>query len=75
MPPLNGKDLLADTFYTTFILRLALNGRRQIVQGELIDVAAETTQRFRNWNGLIRTLSNCCKAQSEQTDDTRSPRG
>ena len=74
MPAINGKDLLADTLYTTFILRLVLNSRRQIVHGELIDVAAETTQRFTNWNGLIRTLSKRCKAQSEQTDDSRSRR-
>ncbi len=74
MSPVNRKELLSNALYTTYILRLVLNGRQQVVQGELIDVATETTQRFKNWNGLIRTLSNRCKAQPAQTDDIGSHR-
>lgn len=74
MSPVNGNEQLADTRYTTFILRLVLNDRGQIVRGELIDVASSQAQRFKNWNGLIRTLSNRCKEQSEQTDDIGSRR-
>ena len=74
MSPVDANEHLADTRNITFILRLVLNDRGQIMHGELVDVALPQTQRFKDWNELIQALSKHCKAPSTQAAETKSPR-
>ena len=48
-------------------LRVVVNEHHQIVQGELIDTASSQTARFRNWHGLVQTLSSWLKSQPPPT--------
>jgi hypothetical protein len=61
-------EQLSDTPYRTVVLRVVVNDRRQIVQGELIDTASTQTTRFKNWRGLIQALSHWLKNQPPPTD-------
>jgi hypothetical protein len=72
--PIDEDKHLADTRVKTFILRLVLNKRGQVIHGELVDVTSAQTKRFKNWNELIRALSNHCKARSERADEIAARR-
>ena len=54
---------LSDTQYRIVVVRVAVNDRHQIVQGELIDAVSTKTIRFKTWRGLILALSRWLKNQ------------
>ena len=64
LQPVTGNNHLADTSYTTIILRIVLNKQGHIVYGELVDVVSSQTKRFKTWNELIRALSKRLKVAS-----------
>lgn len=47
---------LADRRYVTVIVRLMVDARGRLVQGEIVDATATSHGRFVGWRGLIRTL-------------------
>ena len=59
---------LSDIQYRTVVVRVAMNDRRQIVLGELIDTASTQTTRFKTWRGLIQALSHWLKNQPAPAD-------
>lgn len=59
---------LSNTHYATVVLRVVVNERSQIVQGELIDTATAQTTHFKNWRGLIQALSRWSKSQPAPAD-------
>ncbi len=69
--PAHGSEHLSDELYRTVVVRVRVNSRSQIIQGELIDTTSTTTTRFRNWQGLMTALSAWLKQSSSPAD--RSP--
>jgi len=63
---------LSDIQYRTVVVRVAVNDRHQIVQGELIDAVSTQTFRFKNWRGLIQTLSLWLKSQPPDNASLKS---
>ncbi len=49
-------ERLTDVHLVTLVLRLALDNQGQVVSGELVDTESTVTRRFRDKNGLIRTV-------------------
>lgn len=68
LQPIIGNNHLADTSYTTIIVRVVLNDHGQIIHGELVDVESPQAKRFKNWSGLIRALSQCLKTRTKLGD-------
>ena len=54
---------LSDGHYATVVLRVVVNERSQIIQGELIDTITAQTIHFKHWRGLIQALSHWSKSQ------------
>jgi len=49
-------ERLSDKFQVTVVLRLLLGQRRQLEQGELVDLEGTTRGRFKDWRGLTKAL-------------------
>jgi hypothetical protein len=58
----NGEQL-GEKRHATVILRLLLDRRGALVQGELVDVEATVLARFIGWRGMIEALERWVKAQ------------
>jgi hypothetical protein len=52
-PPMS--ERLLDLRPVTLILRLLVDRRGRLVQGEVVDVEARPRGRFVGWRGLVRT--------------------
>jgi hypothetical protein len=63
--PADDIERLADAHFVTFVLRLTLDNRGEIMNGELVDAESNTTQRFQSMQGLIRTLLASLKARQD----------
>jgi len=63
---------LSDIQYRTVVVRVALNDRHQIVQGELIDAVSTQPIRFKTWRGLIQALSGWLKNQPSDNAPLKS---
>ncbi len=52
----SNENKLAEKRYATLILRLLLDRRGALIQGELVDVAGGQPARFVGWRGLLHAL-------------------
>ena len=61
MSPPAPKDQLAEQRYVVVILRLLVDRRQKLIQGEVITTPNPTRRRFLGWRGLeraVRTVLN-----------------
>ena len=65
-------EQLSDIQYRTVVVRVAVNDRHQIVQGELIDAVSTQTVHFKTWRGLIQALSRWLKNQPPDSAPLKS---
>jgi hypothetical protein len=56
---------LADRRYATVVLRLQLDRRGRLIQGEMVDTAGEHRQRFVGWRGLTRSVRDWLQRQEQ----------
>lgn len=68
-PSSRSSEHLSGKEYVTLVLRVVVNDRRQIVQGELIDAVSTQTIHFRKWRGLLRAISGWLKNRSARSAD------
>jgi hypothetical protein len=57
---------LAEKRYLTVIVRLVVDKRGQVVQGEVVDLQARLLGRFAGWRGLTRTMRAWLARQEDQ---------
>ncbi len=72
MPTHHTANKLTEMRYVALILRLVLDSRGRLVQGELVDASAAPLGRFVGWRGLSRLLRSWLASQ-EQDAPTRTP--
>jgi hypothetical protein len=64
-----GGELLADKLYVTVILRLLLGHKGRLEQGEVVDLDGNSQGRFKDWNGLTRTLRSWIASREQNHRD------
>jgi hypothetical protein len=57
---------LAEKRYLTVILRLVVDQRGQLVQGEVVDLQARILGRFAGWKGLTCTVRAWLETQASR---------
>jgi len=50
------EEQISDKQYTTVVLQLLVDSRRQSVQGQAVAVGSHGVVRFRGWRGLARAV-------------------
>jgi hypothetical protein len=71
MPPPARDEALADQHYVTLILRLMLDRRGQLVQGELVDTTETLLGRFISVAGLNQAVSDWFMEREQAEHDGR----
>ena len=56
MPARPPEDKLSEKQYVSVTLRLLLDRRGRLIQGEVVDLQGQAQQRFVGWRGLVRVL-------------------
>lgn len=56
MPARPPEDKLSEKYYVSVTLRLLLDRRGRLIQGEVVDLQGQTQRRFVGWRGLVRVL-------------------
>lgn len=74
MPRTSEDDRLADRHYVVAIVRLLLNQRGELVQGEVHDAENLPRGRFRDWPGLIRVFESWLGKGRQGTQHGRGSR-
>ena len=72
MPTTPGTDRLADRRYVTLILRLTLDQRDQLLDGEIVEAVSGRRSRFVGWRGVMPTIRAFLgnPEQGGRSDDT-----
>ncbi len=60
---------LTDRQYVTLILRLTLDRRGQLIQGELVDTIESRPERFLGADGLIQAVATWLRQQEQAEAD------
>ncbi|MFI5895018.1 hypothetical protein ACIA5D_33460 [Actinoplanes sp. NPDC051513] len=53
------EDSLADRQVVALVLRIVLDRRGVVLQGEVVDAATRDGQRFAGWEELVATIRRC----------------
>ncbi|HEY0736831.1 MAG TPA: hypothetical protein VGD69_18070 [Herpetosiphonaceae bacterium] len=56
MPARTAEDKLSEKQYVSVTLRLLLDRRGRLIQGEVVDLQSKAQRRFVGWRGLVRVL-------------------
>lgn len=56
MPARPPEDKLSEKRYRSVSLRLLLDRRGRLIQGEIVDLQGQAQRRFVGWRGLVRGL-------------------
>lgn len=56
MPARPPEDKLSEKHYVSVTLRLLLDRRGRLIQGEVVDLQGQAQRRFVGWRGLVRVL-------------------
>ena len=65
MPTSPVSNHLADVHYVTAVVRLATNGRGQLLHGEVVDLQAQSIGRFVEWARLTQILRTWLRNQAQ----------
>lgn len=67
MPARPREDKLSEKHYVSVILRLLLDRRGRLIQGEVVDLAGHAQHRFVGWRGLAHALRQWLATQPSTT--------
>lgn len=56
MPPISLEEQLSDRHYVVLVLRLVVDRRGRLIQGDVLSEPAARRRAFRGWRGLTRAV-------------------